>query len=429
LAGAIRVTPDGWMSAQFEPNEDDMTAPIDALEDEKTVAFEVFDRDVAGLGPGAALDRLIAWLDERGEARSLLDALLLKARHDLGLPVIGVGNLNDLAEPGRSQYEERYVAAIRRVGGKLLDAGDLVGAWPYFRVLGEKDQVARAIETYRPSGEPGDESLGQVVDVAFNQGVHPRRGYELILEHYGACSAITAFEHLPPEESTRTHCADLLVRHLHEHLVVNLRSEIERRGQPLPPDGTSILRLIEGRDWLFTDDAYHLDVSHLGAVVRLAVILKDPEALALAVGLTDYGVRLSERHRYPGDPPFEDTYADHAIYLRALLGQDVDAAIAHFQAKFPAVDRQLPIEEQYNDPMPAQVLVRLLVRLDRPEQAIDVAAEHLASLPESMLTCPGVAQLCQLAGRPDRLARIARENGDFVYYAAAMLESAKGNVG
>jgi hypothetical protein len=402
-----------------------MTAPIDALEDEKTAAFDVFDRDLAGAGPTTALDRLIERLDERGESRSLLDALLLKARHELGLPLIGVGNLNDLAEPGRTHYEERYVAAIRRVGGKMLDSGDLVAAWPYFRVLGEKEPVARAIEGYQPSGEPGDESLGQVVDVAFNQGVHPRRGYELILEHYGACSAITAFEHLPPDEAVRIHCAELLVRHLHEHLALNLRSEIARRGQPLPPEGTSILGLIEDCDWLFSDDAYHLDVSHLGAVVRMSVILKDPEVLALAVGLTDYGVRLSERHRYPADPPFEDTYADHAIYLRALLGQDVEAAIAHFQAKLPTVDRQLPADEQYHDPMPAQVLVKLLVRLNRPEEAIDVAGEHLAGLPESMLTCPGVAQLCQLAARPDRLARIARENGDFVSYAAAVLESAK----
>jgi hypothetical protein len=402
-----------------------MTAPIDALEDEKTAGFDEIDRDLAGSSPGAALDRLIARLDGRGEARPLLDALLLKARHELGLPLIGLGNLNDLPEPARTEYEDRYVAAIRRVGRKLLDAGDLAGAWPYFRVLGEKEPVAKAIEDYRPSGEPGDESLGQVVDVAFNQGVHPRKGYELILEHYGACSAITAFDHLPPDDAIRTASADRLVRHLHEHLVLNLRAEVSRRGQPLPPEGTTIRDLIAGRDWLFMDDAYHMDVSHLAAVVRLSTILTDPATIALAIGLTDYGVRLSERHRYAGDPPFEDTYADQAIYLRALIGDDVESAVEHFRSKLPAVDPSVPPEEQFSDPMPAQVLVRLLLRLNRPEEAIDVAAEHLAGLPDSMLTCPGVAQLCQMASRPDRLAQIAREHGDLVHYAAARLESAR----
>jgi hypothetical protein len=393
---------------------------IDA-EDAATAPFDAVDRALAGDGPAAALERLVAWHDERGDARGLLDALLLKARHELGLPLVQVGPLAEIAEPKRSQYEDRYVEAIRRVGRKLLDAGDLVGAWPYYRVLGERDEITKAIEAYTPSGEPGDETLGQVVDVAFNQGVHPRRGFELILDHYGACSAITAFEHLPPDEPIRVAAAGGLVRNLHDHLVANLRADIARRGQPLPDDGTSIGGLVEGRDWLFADDGYHIDISHLGAVVRMAPLLTDPETIALAVGLTDYGRNLSERHRYAGESPFEDTYADHAVYLRALLGEDVDAAVVHFKEKLPAVEPGGPDEERFTDPIPAQVLVRLLVRLGRFDDAIEVASEHLAGLPDSALGCPNVAQLCQMAGRPDRLAQLAREHGDLVHYVAAKL--------
>jgi hypothetical protein len=281
----------------------------------------------------------------------------------------------------------------------------------------------QAIEAFVP-GDSGDERLGQVVDIAFNQGVLPRRGFELILDHYGACSAITAFEHLPPDDATRIACGDRLVRHLHDHLVVNLRAEISRRGQPLPPEGTTVADLIADRDWLFVDDSYHLDVSHLGAVVRVSPLLTDPATIELALGLSDYGRNLSSRHRYEGEPPFESIYEDHAIYLKAVLGRDVDAAIAHFLAKLPAIDPDASDDDQFRDPMPAQVLVRLLVRLGRLESAIDVASEHLAGLPDSMLTCPGVAQLCQMAGRPDRLARIARDQGDLVHYAAAVLQSA-----
>ena len=88
-------------------------------------------------------------------------------------------------------------------------------------------------------------------------------------------------------------------------MTANLRAEIARRGQPLPPEGTSISDLIAGRDWLFDDEAYHLDVSHLAATVRISPMLTDPETIAMAAGLTDYGRNLSERHRYEGEPPFE----------------------------------------------------------------------------------------------------------------------------
>ncbi len=51
-----------------------------------------------------------------------------------------------------------------------------------------------------------------------------------------------------------------------------------------------------------------------------------------------------------------------------------------------------------------------------------MAAEHLVGLPESALVCPGIPQLCQRAGSPERLARISREHGDLVNYAAAVIQ-------
>jgi len=376
--------------------------------------FDAIDRELATSGPAGAIDRLVRLLSDRDDPRVLLDALLLRARHDLGLPLIQVGPLADLPEPARTLYEERYVDAIRHVGHRLLDSGEIGPAWAYFRAIAEKEPVAAAIEAYVPS--ENDERLGQVVEVAFNQGAHPRRGFDLILDHYGTCSAISAFDALPGDEATRVHAADRLVRRLHDDLALNLRAEIARRGQPLPPEGAPIAGLIAGRDWLFADDAYHLDVSHLASTVRLAPLLTDPATIALAVGLTDYGRRLSERHRYEGDPPFEAHYEDHAIYLGALIGRDVEAAIAHLEAKIPATETG-----GRDDTIAAQVLVRLLDRLGRREEALEVAAKHLGTVPESSLGCPGIAHLCQSLGRLDRLAEISRDNGDLVHYAAAIL--------
>jgi hypothetical protein len=297
----------------------------------ETDTFDAFDQTLRAAGPEAAIEQLIRHLDQRGQFRALLDALLPKARHELGLPLIQVGSLADLPESARARFEEHYLEAIRSVGQRFLDAGDIPGAWPYFRAIDEPEPVARAIDAYSPAD--GDERLGQVVEVAFNHGANSRKGFELILEHYGTCSAISAFEHLPPDESVRVACAERLVRQLHEHLVANLRAEIAQRGQPLPPEGAPAAALLEGRDWLFADDAYHLDVSHLAAVVRIAPMLTGPATIALAVELTEYSEKLSPQHRSEGEPPFEAIYEDHGHYLRALIGRDVDTAIAHFRAK------------------------------------------------------------------------------------------------
>ncbi len=401
------------------------TAPAPAA-----ATFDALDQTFRQSGASAAIDLLVQRLDEAGDYRPLLDALLLKARHDLGLPLVATGGLSDTPADLRERYEGRYVEAIRTVGGKLLAAGEIAAAFPYYRAIGETEPVVQALEAYEPA--EGDERLGQVVEVAFNQGAHPRKGFELILKHYGTCSAISAFEHLPRDEATRQSCAEKLVHQLHDHLVTNLRSEIAQRGQPIPPEGTPIASLVAGRDWLFTDEAYHIDVSHLSSTVRVSPLIADPATIALALDLTEYGRRLSVRHRYEGDPPFDDVYEDHAIFLRALLGQDVDAAVVHFRSKLAPPSTETTNEDpepdfgfgepNRNDPVAAQVLVGLLVRLGRLDEAIDVASEYLAGLPEASLFCPGVPQLCQRAGRPARLARISREQGDLVNYTAAILQ-------
>ena len=43
----------------------------------------------------------------------------------------------------------------------------------------------------------------------------------------------------------------------------------------------SIRQLVEGRAWLFADDSYHIDVSHLAAVVRMSTIVEDSEGTPL----------------------------------------------------------------------------------------------------------------------------------------------------
>lgn len=390
-----------------------------------TSASPAFDAIAAAMregGPGAALDRLAGDLDAAGDYRALLDAMLLKARHELGLPPIAPASMADVPEPLRTQYEERYIEAIRLVGSKYLATGDIPTAWAYYRVIGENQPIARAIDEYRPDEHDGDaDRLGAVIEVAFNHGVHPRRGFELILEHYGTCSAITAFEGLPGhDEAVRVACAERLIRRLHADVSSNIRADIANRGQLAPPAGAGIAELIAGRDWLFAEESYHIDVSHLSSVVRMSVLAADPEAIAMAADLTEYGRRLSPRLQFEGVPPFERIFDDHRVYLRALLGQDVEEAVAHFRTKLgPAEGGADP--ESPDPAIAAQTLVNLLVRLGRLDEAIEVSSRYLSGLPDAALFCPGVAQLCHRAGDPGRLAEIARRRRDLVNYTAALL--------
>jgi hypothetical protein len=383
--------------------------------DGKDSRFDALAETLRLSGPEAAIEQLIRQLDETGQYRSLLDALLLKARRELGLPLIQVGGLSSLPEPERSRFETQYVEAIRQVGSRFLAAGEIPTAWPYFRAIAEPERVAAALDSYVPQEDA--EKVGQVIDVAFHQGANPRRGFELILEHYGTCSAITALEQVPPADpAVQVACIERLIRHLHAQLAANLRADLLQRGQAAPDETTSIAELIEGRDWLFADEAYHTDISHLSATVRYSILVSDPVVLDLALDLAEYGRRLSPRLQFEGAPPFERTFDDHRLFLRALLGKDPEGAITHFRNKLdPDCGGDL------DSSLPAQVLVNLLVRTGRLDQAIDLASERLAHLPEVALTCPGLAELCQRGGRLDRLATIARRQDNLVNFLAALL--------
>jgi len=371
-------------------------------------------------GPAAAIEELARSAREELKPRVLLDALLLKARLDLGLPASGIQS-DQLSEEVKTRYEDRYVEALRTVGHLLLEKGDIPAAWPYFRVIGEKEPVRQAIDAFDPSSVD-EHALGAVIDVAFQQQVHPIKGFGWILDRYGICSAISSFEALPADDAVRCESAALLTRSLHAQLVYSLSSEIERREGPPPPESLSVNQLIEGRSWIYDDDAYAIDVSHLSSVVRLSPLLKSKADIALALELATYGSGLSDRFRYDGLPPFDDIYADHAIYLNALLGNDADAAVAHFRSKLKPAD---PDDDQPRDPLetlPAQTLVNLLATLGRDQEAIALASEHLADVPETYLMCPSLAALCRKAGRLDLLADAAANNQDWALFLAARIE-------
>jgi len=328
----------------------------------------------------------------------------------LGLPLIQLGAIDSLPEPARTQYESGVREAAREAGALFLADGDIPHAWPYFRAIGDRATIASAIETT----EAG-EQIEALIDIALGERVHPRKGLELVIAQHGICRAITYFEQFPDLEQ-REACLILLTRRLHSELAANLKLAIEQR-EGCAPDSDTIPQLIAARDWLFGEYDAYVDTSHVINVIRFAVDLLDPAAIRLALELCEYGAHLSEQFKMRGEPPFEDIYRDHAIYLRALLGENLDAAVGHFQVRIAAYDEPISAIRS------AQVLVALLVRRERYKEAVRVSIEHLAGVDPSQLAGPTLFQLCQLAGDSARLKELARQRGDLLNFTAGAIQS------
>jgi hypothetical protein len=382
-------------------------------------SFDLIERTVASGGAESALDLLARKFITEKQYPQLFETRLMQKRLELGLPLIQLGAIEDLPEPERSSYEEGARQAARETGTMYLGEGDIPHAWPYFRAIGDRETIASAID----STEPG-ERIEALIDIALGERVHPRKGLELVIAQHGLCRAITYFEQFPNLEQ-REECLILLVRTLHSELLANLKSAIvHREGQV--PDTNSIPELMSGRDWLFGEFDAYVDTSHVVNVVRFALDLpnqdlQDQEAIRLALELCDYGAHLSPQFKMRGEPPLEDIYADHAIYLHALLGEGMQTAIEHFRAKIVAqgVAQCDPLRAIQS----AQVLVGLLVRRERYPEAMQISIEHLSGVAPSQLACPTLFQLCQLAGDSVRLKELARQRGDLLSFAAGVIQT------
>jgi len=154
------------------------------------------------------------------------------------------------------------------------------------------------------------------------------------------------------------------------------------RQEGATPTSGDIRALVSGRAWLFGEYDSYVDASHLFGILRLAIESACPETLSLALAMAEYGCCLSGTFRPSTQPPFDDYCRDHVIYLKALLGQDVDGAIDHFRKK----------------EFSAEVLVRLLLRVGRSSEAVEVFEQHLLDRDPAFLSCPDLAQLCRQAG-------------------------------
>ena len=366
-------------------------------------------------GPAAVFEQLAGILREQHEYHKLFDALLLKKKHELGAPLHRPTSFDDVPAEKRDEFEVAYVAAAREVAQLLLADKKLSQAFIYFHALRETQPLRDLIEAMPLPRETSEESE-ELIDLGFYKMVHPVKGMQIMLKTHGTCSTITAldqgFMNLSPDQ--RAECAALLVRTLHGDLLQSVQREVKQR-IPFAEPVKTLRELTAGRDWLFAENNYHIDVSHLHSTVRFARSLNpgQPE-LALARDLAEYGAQLAQQFQYPGEPPFTKFYPAHIQFFKYLSNENRDDALAYFQ-------HQLDNEsEEPNKALIAYVMVDLLARTDQLDAALPLAEKHLVKADQDFAAA--FAELCQKAGRFDVLMRSAQDRHDLVTYAAALVQ-------
>ena len=377
-----------------------------------TAFFDTLDAVLREKGEVAAVDRLIAELEQRKDYPALFYALLVQKRLQLGVSPVPTEAALALPESVHADYEEGIRLAARQIGGLFLQDRNLAQAWPYYRMIGEPAPIVQALESYQLDAE---EDAQPLVDLAFHQGLNPRKGFDWILDRFGICSAITLASGQDfADANVRTYCIQKLVRALYDQLQARVAEDVgEREGQR--PGGQSLGEIMATRNWLFETDFAHVDVSHLQSVVQMSLALPDCDELRKARDLSQYGQKLAAHLRYAGEPPFENFHEAHGHYLNALLGERIEEAVAYFRDKLEAY------EPDQIGSLPAEVLINLLVRVGRPGVAAQIAKRHLRQSEGMRGSSTNLAELCRQAGDYDAMIESSREQGDLVHFLAGKL--------
>jgi hypothetical protein len=341
----------------------------------------------------------------------------MKKRVELGVSPFPTGPASELPADTHEAYEDAIRAAGRLVGGLFLARHDFTRAWSFYRMLGEPEPMRQALAAFDPGP---DDDVYPAIEIAWQGGVLPKKGFDLVLDRHGICSAITMVSgaDLSSNPELREYCVTRLAHGLHAQLVERLRNDLAGRGVAVP-DGATIAQLVELDPALLADDAYHIDTSHLASVVQLAATHLPPGAgVDRARDLCAYGRKLAPALQGHNDAPFEENYDDFRAYLDVVAGERVEEGLKRFEAK---AAREAEVGATYA----AQVYVNLLLKISRPAEALGAAKRFLLTEDDRNLICPGVNELARRAGDFAALSEAARARHDPVGYLAGLIAATK----
>lgn len=377
--------------------------------------FEQYRTTLESQGPDGLLDLLETQFRQESRFHELFEVLKMKARRSLDLPLVADERLEDLEEQLRTKLEDRLLESCRVVGTLLLEAGKLREGWLYLRPLGDRKTAKR----FLLAATVNDENLDEMIELALGEAIAPDFGFSLVLEEFGTCNSITAFEtqvrQLPRNDQRA--CAVLLVKHLHKELLENVRADIERRAE-MRVEGNSIQALVADRDWLFGDMSYHIDTTHLASVVKFARICEDTPTLEYALDLCEYGSHLNARFQFASDEPFGELYVSSRLFFQTLLQRNIEEGLSYFKAKADATDIY------HQGSAPVEVYIDLLSRVGRKREAADYLIARLPPGSRTQGIAPTLFELCRAMGDYQPMITICEQKDDRLSYATALIEQA-----
>lgn len=377
--------------------------------------FDQLQSTLASSGPEAALNQAAALLRQQKKYHELFEVLKMRLRRTLGLPLLAGDSTDGLTDEERVKLEDGLIGACREVGSALLREGQIREGWMYLRPVGDKAEAAKLLGQI----EATDDNHEDLIDVCLHEGIDIGRGYGLVLDRFGTCNAITTYDSSLARRprSEQAPAAKLLLRRVHDDLVSSVKADIARQEGQQPRENT-LRELVHDRDWLFQDNSYHLDTTHLAATVRIARTLTDADELRLALDLTEYGRRLSQQFQYQGDEPFAEMYPANRLYFQALLGEETDEAITYFKTKAVLLD------PQHHGYAAIETYVDLLSRLSRHQEALEAAMKFGLGSIQPLGSAPPLVELASRAGDYSALLAHCREKQDLLGFAAGLIQSA-----
>ncbi|MEM9585692.1 MAG: hypothetical protein AAGA03_00300 [Planctomycetota bacterium] len=378
----------------------------------------IFQRLAQFDSPGEVIDQMVDYFRQTEQPMELFEALKMKSRHLLGLPLIaGDHDEGSTPENVQRQLEIGLLDACREAGSMMIRSGDVRQGWMYLRPLGDR-QLARELMS---EVEVTDDNYEDVIQVLVHEAVDVGRGYALVLENQGTCNSITLYEQalVDAPKSDRQAAAAELLDHLYAELSELVKNQIIDKGETVDPD-EDLAQMLEKRRWIMEGGGYHLDTTHIASTVRIASSLTDPDHLDKAWQLTQYGKRLHHQFQYPGEEPFVDFYPAYAAFYATLLGKQVEAGLKYFERKARNVD------VAQHGTAAIETYIDLLDRVGRPAEAAKMAVELVPDDVPAQRLVPTLIEMLSGAEGEDRdeafqvLLGYCESKNDILGYAAAI---------
>ncbi len=357
----------------------------------------------------------------------LFEALKMLHRIELGLTAVHTelsGSHASTQEESISpelqdQLDKKLLGACTEVGTALMRQGKLQEGWMYLRAVGDRQATAEAMRDVPVNQDNLDTVLGLLV----HEAIDVARGTKLSLEMRGTCNTITMMDSVVSMRGRVDQQAAVgtLVEHVHAELLSSLKADIVSREKcdatSSVHSSTSLEVLLSTRPTLLRDGTYHLDTTHLASTVRFARILDNQHQLRLSADMAQYGRQLHSQYQYPSEEPFADLYPMSLAMFRALLGEHVDEALKIFLQKAESLD------PQEHGTVAIETYADLLTRVGRPAEAMQFLIKKMPRGMRPFGIAPSLLELAVASNDFQPMLNQAKERGDLVGYAAALLQS------